>query len=271
MTATHPRHLADVGYCWDGQAVNGQEALSPFGMGQGTRWFGLRRTCCMFHPHTPLIMELLSDMEEVVCEISKWDFVKVDTGSKGLGDPIGMHHDGRIERKCEEAANVARLSRDFPNIVATYDDDLLGGIKTFDTTAEDYRAVPAAAKDINPALKHWCVVYTHELKQDQWKPFLPSMDVISLWVWNSQDIADLERHMDECRRIFPGKPILMGCYLRDYTTLAGVPMDRLKRQWDLVARWVADGTIAGYTIIGGCVLALQQKEARWVRDFIRAH
>jgi hypothetical protein len=31
----------------------------------------------MFHPNTPLAMEKLRDMEEVVCEISKWEGQRV--------------------------------------------------------------------------------------------------------------------------------------------------------------------------------------------------
>lgn len=73
-----PRKLADAGWCWDGQAINGQWQLSIFGAGEGTKWSGLRRCCFMFHPNTPLAMEKLRDMDEVVCEISKWEYQKVD-------------------------------------------------------------------------------------------------------------------------------------------------------------------------------------------------
>jgi hypothetical protein len=89
-----PRRLADVGWCWDGQGLNGQWRFSIFGAGEGTKWFGLQRTCFMFHPNTVMAMDKLRDMgiKEVVCDISKWECQKVEHPDyKGLA----TRHDGR--------------------------------------------------------------------------------------------------------------------------------------------------------------------------------
>ena len=122
-----PRKLADAGWCWDGQSTY-VPSLSIFGAGEGTKWFGLRRCCFMFHPNTALAMEKLRDMEEVVCEISKWECATVEIpGLKGC--PAVQHrHDGRIERKCREAEIVSRLSLKYPNVTGAIDDDLYGKI-----------------------------------------------------------------------------------------------------------------------------------------------
>ncbi len=164
--SSRPRKMADAGWCWDGQAINGQWQLSIFGAGEGTKWFGLRRCCFMFHPNTALAMEKLHDMKEVVCEISKWEYQKVEHPQyKGLGAPMRMNHDGRIERKCREAEIVSQLSRKYPNVTGAFDDDLYGKIKAEHITPEQYGTVRRAVKSANPKLKHWGVVYSHELKK----------------------------------------------------------------------------------------------------------
>jgi hypothetical protein len=71
--------------------------------------------------------------------------------------------------------------------------------------------------------------------------------------------------------LFPGKPINVGCYLRDFTLLEAVPMDLLKHQWKFVAKAVGDGTIQGFQIISGKLIDMHPQQATWVRDFIKAN
>jgi hypothetical protein len=275
-----PRKMADAGWCWDGQGINGTWHLSIFGAGEGTKWFGLRRCCYMFHHNTALALQKLQDMDEVVCEISKWDFVKVahsafkslDRTGKSLLDRAGWHvHDGRVERKCQEAAIVSQLSLRFPNVTGAIDDDLFGKIKTEHISPEQYATVHRAVRSANPRLKLWGIVYSHELKKDYWKGFTDLLDVVALFVSASKDLIHLARYVDQCREIFPGKPISIGCYLRDFTLTAGVPMEMLKVQWEFVRKALAEGTIHSYAILGGFHIDLHPQQATWVRDFIRAN
>ncbi|NUQ66313.1 MAG: hypothetical protein HUU20_27950 [Pirellulales bacterium] len=265
-----PRKLANAGWCWDGQSTY-VPSLSIFGAGEGTKWFGLRRCSFMYHPNTALAMDKLRDLEEVVCEISKWESVHVEApGLKGA--PAVQHrHDGRIERKCREAETVGRLSLEYPNVTGAIDDDLYGKIKTEHITPDQYSTVRRSLQLANPKLKLWGVVYSHELKQEHWAGFTELLDVITLWVWASKDLVNLQQYVEQCREIFPGKPINVGCYLRDYTLRAGVPMDLLKLQWEFVRKAVADGAIQGYSILAGCLIEMHPEQATWVRDFIRAN
>lgn len=263
--------MADFGWCWDGQAINGQWQLSIFGVGEGTRWFGLRKCCFMFHPNTAMAMEKLRGIESVVCEISKWEYQKVEGAGGGLGAPMRAHHDGRIERKRREAEIVSQLSLTYPNVVGAFDDDLYGKIRAEHITPDQYAEVRRAVKSANPGLQHWGVVYSHELKKENWAGFEDLLDVVTLWVWHSKDLRNLPRYVDECRQIFPGKPINIGCYLRDFTLLAGVPMDMLKVQWEFLLTALSDRIISGYSILGGFLIDMHPEQATWVRDFIRAN
>ncbi|OGV73812.1 MAG: hypothetical protein A3K19_24550 [Lentisphaerae bacterium RIFOXYB12_FULL_65_16] len=204
--ATHVR-LADVGWVWDGQGINGTWQLSIFGAGEGTRWFGLRRCCFMFHPNTPLAMEKLRGLDEVVCDISKWDGERVEHPQyPGLGAPMRNVHDGTMARKVQEAENVSRLSLDFPNVTGAFDDDLYGKIAAEHITPAQYGVVHQAVKRHNPKTKHWGVVYTHELKPENWRGFEDTLDVVNLWVWDSKNLFRLDEDLERCRAIFPGKP-----------------------------------------------------------------
>lgn len=267
------RNLADAGWCWDGQAMNGQPQLSIFGIGEGTKWFGLRKCCFMFHPITPMALEKLSSMDAVVCEISKWEVAEVldHPKYKGLGRPLRMNHDGRIERKCQEAKTVSRLSPNFPNVAGAIDDDLYGKIKRENIEPDQYAKVREALRSNNPKLKLRGVVYSHELNRQNWAGFIELLDEVTLWVWASKDLIHLEGYVAQCRAIFPKATLLIGCYLRDFTLLDGVPMDRLKHQWEVVRKLVYNGTIGGYSILAGCLIDLHPQQARWVRDFIRAN
>ncbi|MBM3889909.1 MAG: hypothetical protein FJ388_12400 [Verrucomicrobia bacterium] len=262
--SSRPRKMADAGWCWDGQGFNGGVNPSIFGAGEGTRWFGLQRCCFMFHPNTPLAMEKLRGFKEVVCEISKWKVRRCENG-------VAHYLDGSIQTKSDEAANVSRLSRRHSLITGAIDDDLLGIIKREKIAPEQYGAVHRALKRDNPKLKLWTVVYTHELKKESWAGFEPCMDVVNLWEWNAAKLPDLPRNVALCRELFPGKLINLGCYLRDFVTKQGVPMEMLKVQWGVVRKALADGTLQGYSILGGFLIDMHPEQATWVRDFIRAN
>ncbi|MCX7887429.1 MAG: hypothetical protein N3B01_09295 [Verrucomicrobiae bacterium] len=261
---SRPRNMAETGWCWDGQGFNGGVNPSIFGAGEGTRWFGLNKVCFMFHPNTPLAMEKLRGFKEVVCEISKWKVRRCENG-------VAHYLDGSIQTKTEEAANVSRLSRQYPFITGAIDDDLLGIIKRDKIKPHQYGAVYRALKANNPKLKLWTVVYTHELKKESWAGFEPYMDVVNLWEWNAAKLPDLPRNVALCQELFPGKPIVLGCYLRDFPTKQGVPMKMLRGQWEFVRNALRDGTIQGYSILGGFLIDMHPEQAAWMRDFIKAN
>jgi hypothetical protein len=266
LEAAAPRSatLADAGWCWDGQGFNGGVNPSIFGAGEGARWFGLDRVCFMFHPNTALAMEKLRGFRQVVCEISKWKVRRCENG-------VAHYLDGKIATKIAEAAKVSELSQAYPHLVGAIDDDLLGAIKREKITPEQYGTVYASLKARNPRLKLSTVVYTHELKSDNWSGFQPFVDVVNLWEWNPENFPRLPQNIDLCRRIFPDKPIQLGCYLRDFDRNCGIPVEKLRTQWELVRKCTADGTIAGYSILGGFLIDMHPEQAMWIRDFIRAN
>ncbi|HXK59665.1 MAG TPA: hypothetical protein PLP42_07180 [Acidobacteriota bacterium] len=261
------RRLADVGWVWEGQAFRPPGVYpSIFGAGEGAEYFGLSRVVFLFHPNTELAMEKLSGMKEVVCDISKWKYKKSDDGW------VSYAVDADPENVIAEAEHVSRLAQRFPNIVGGYHDDMRGLAKRENYKADQYARIYRALKSHKKDLRLWVVVYSHELPEvDFWREFSPFIDVVSLWVWEAKNLRNLDQYLADCRKLFPDKPINIGCYLRDYPNKAPVSMDLLKFQWDWVLRNVASGAVDGYEILGAFLIDGQQEQARWVRDFIAAN
>lgn len=255
--------MRDLGWCWDGQGFNGGVNPSIFGVGEGTRWFGLAKVCYMFHPNTDLALQKLSGFAEVVCEISKWKVRRVENG-------VAHYLDGSLETKRSEAALVSRLSTTHRNITGAVDDDLLAAIKREGITPDQYAGVYEALKNDNPGLQLWAVVYSRELVRRDWDGFEPYMDIINLCVGDVADFMNLETYLDACEALFPGKPVNLVYRLRDFRhgTSGCIAMPVLQSQWELLRSTIRDGRLSGYSILGGFLIDMHPQQAKWLRDFI---
>src|SRR5690606_25920570 len=102
-----------------------------------------------------------------------------------------------------------------------------------------------------------------------WQYCKAHVEVVNLWIWRGEDLPRMDEYIDRCRELFPDRPLIMGCYLRDYAAAAPMPMDLLQRQWEGVASALRDGRIDGYSILGTVLLDTHTRQAAWVRDFIQ--
>lgn len=257
--------MKDIGWVWEGQGIDPGVPPSIYGVGEGAPYFGLTRADFLFHPNEEHALRKMARLDEVVCDISKW---KWRWTAEGAPQPWV---DASIASVCAEAGNVSRLSLKFPNITGAIHDDMKGLVQREGITPGQYVEIYNALKSANPRLRLWSVVYTHELTPADWDGFQPFMDIVNLWVWNAKDLPKLDDDLERCRQLFPGKPIIMGCYLRDYTTAAPVPMDLLKLQWEKVLRYLNEGKIIGYAILAAVLIDGHRQQADWVRDFIAAN
>ncbi|HOZ46282.1 MAG TPA: hypothetical protein PLO37_12195 [Candidatus Hydrogenedentes bacterium] len=259
--------LADVGWVWEGQGLDPGVSPSIFGVGEGAVFFGLRKVRFIFHPTTDLALEKLGDKESVVCDISKWKFR--NCGERGGSE---CFTDSTLDEICAEAEKVGRFSSKYPNVTGCFFDDMKGLLDHRGHGIDAVAAIYEAVKKHNPHLTLTSVVYAHELDAPEfWRPLASYIDVVSFWIWRYQDLWDLDTHVARCRAVFPDKPIVMGCYLRDYPSRAAVPMDALQHQWTTMAQAIDAGTLAGFEILGTVLIDGHLEQATWVRDFIREH
>ncbi len=255
-------NLKDVGWCWEGQGLDPGVDPSILGVGDGCRFFGLTRANYMFHPNTEFAMQRMSWLDEVTLDIAKWGYQDTERG--------GTDHlvDARPERVRAEAELTSRLSLKYPNITGAFHDDMLGLARREKMTPEQYREVYQALKSKNPNLKLWVVVYTHELDAPEWDGFGEFVDIVNLWIWHSKDVAKQDEEIARCHERFPGKPVMMGAYLRDYPTVAPVPMEHVRLQWESIARNVEAGRLQGFSILSGNLIDGHLEQATWIRDFL---
>jgi hypothetical protein len=260
--------MADAGWIWEGQGLDPGVFPSIFGVGEGADFFGLRKVHFMFHPTTDLALRKLSRFDEVVCDISKWRFRNCGEGHRGSE----CYCDSSLEDICAEAEKVSRLSCAYSNVTGGFFDDMKGLMQRRGHGLDQGIAIKAALRKHNPALNLESVVYRHELaSRDFWQSLMPLIDVISFWVWEHQELFQLEDHLAGCCDLFPDKPIILGCYLRDYPSQGPVPMPAVRHQWRVVAQALEDGRIRGFDILGAVTIDGQIEQAMWIRDFIRDH
>jgi hypothetical protein len=257
--------LRDFGWVWEGQGIDPGVYPSIYGLGEGCEYFGLSRANFLFHPNDHHALAKLAHLDEVTCDISQsypgFDREGVDRSQ--LGSPEGTR---------AEAERVSRLSRDFPNVTGAFFDDLKGIMKKHAYRLDHIAATRAALASRNPALKMWSVVYGHELEDAEfWAQVGPYIDIVNLWVWQSSDLGKLDGHIERCHALFPGKPLIIGAYLRDYSIPAPVPVERLAFQFGRILDHLSQGRIAGYAILGAVLIDGHRAQAEWVRDFIAAH
>ena len=269
-TATHGEHSSkptfrDLGWVWEGQGIDPKVPPSIYGLGQGARYFGLSRVNYLFHPNDEYALRLLEGYDEVTCDISKWGWEwNADGRPKCVpkSDPATVRSEGEL---------VARLAKQFPNVTGAYCDDLLGLMKRFKYGPKEFGEIRAAIRDVNPDLKLWTVVYTHEFKEaDVWIKMRPHIDVVTLWIWDSNDIGHMHEYVDQCRKLFPEKPIVMGVYLRDYGKPVPIPVKRVLAQMEGIAELIGKGKLAGYSILGAVLIDGHRAQADAIRDFISA-
>lgn len=255
----------DIGWVWEGQGIDPNVPPSIYGLGQGARYFGLSRANFLFHPNDVYALDLLRDYDEVTCDISKWGWEWNEDGRPACApksDPMTVRTEGE---------NVARLAKQFPNITGVYCDDLLGLMKRSKYGPKEFGDIRAAIRDLNPKLNLWTVVYTHEVEEAVfWTEMRPHIDVVTLWIWKSEDIVHMPQYVDQCQSLFPGKPIIMGVYLRDYTQVAPIPVDVVKGQMEGIAGLVDKGKLSGYSILAAVLIDGHRPQADAVRDFIAA-
>ena len=143
-----------------------------------------------------------------------------------------------------------------------------GAIKSHGYAPDTCAGIRTALKVQNPRLQVCSTVYTHELEGKNWTAFDALIDVVFLWTWKSEDLVKLDEGVARCRELFPGKPIVLGCYLSDYTLKAPVPMDRLRCQWERIPGYLDKGLIDGFCILGAYLIDHHPEQATWVRDYI---
>ena len=261
--------MKEAGWVWEGIGFDPGVWPTIYGVGEGVTYFGVDGAIYIFHPNNEVGLAKLAHVPKVAAEISKWYWyeTKAETGGFTFAQTI----DASAQRVVTEAETVSRLSLQFPNVVAAFIDDTHAVALHDEYTPEVPRRIKEAVCSHNPDLELWIVTYTTEFENEYWQHWVDYVDVVNLWVWDHGNLARIDADIETCRETFPDKRIVMGIYIREYGHQIPVPIESLEIELTAIARHLEAGTIAGYDILGNCLIDQHPEQAAFIRDFIHSH
>ena len=173
-----------------------------------------------------------------------------------------------------KALELSETSLKFSHVVGGIIDDLSSQFisrsgRYYKLSPEKLERIRKALGKFNPALRLYGVFYTMNFDLDL-TDYMPHIDVVSLWVWqNLRDLKNLDTYLEQCPRIFPDKPILLGLYMFDFPSSALMPMDLLKFEFNKAVQYIREGRIAGFQILGRYLRSdLGSDQAQWIKNFL---
>ena len=111
------------------------------------------------------------------------------------------------------------------------------------------------------------VVYTNQLDQ-RIVPHLKHCDIVSLWTWKAEEIANLEANLAKMKKLAPDKRILLGLYMWDFGLRKPMPVDLMRRQCELALKWLGEGKIEGMIFLATNICDLKIESVYWSRRWI---
>jgi len=261
--------LRDVGWVWEGQPAYRDFPPSTYGLGEGCEYFGLSHAYYLYHGNNAAAVRKLAGVNRVLCDISHWQYQKLEMPDGRIGWGIG--HDKALQTVLTQADAVSRLSQQFPNVAGALFDDFIGAVDSHGYSYADCAEIRDVLKRHNPRLELHTTTYTHEVEAGRWGEYVSLVDGVFLWIWESKNLVHLDDYVRQCRNLMGDKPVVLGCYMRDYPARTPVPMDRLRSQWEAIPGYLEAGLVDGFCILGAYLIDHQPEQAEWIREFIAGH
>ena len=111
------------------------------------------------------------------------------------------------------------------------------------------------------------VVYSNQLDHGI-VPILKDVDVVLFWTWKASDLRHLERNLRRLKELLPGKRVILGCYLWDFSNAQLMPLELMQRQSELGLAWLKSGEIEGMIFLGSNIMDKNLKAVEWTREWI---
>ena len=176
------------------------------------------------------------------------------------------------DRPLDTGGWKAEASSAFPghpaaNAVATPESK--AAVQPFDAslTTEQLRGLRGRATARGRRLPINAVVYTAQISPRA-AAHLAEVDEVSLWTWAPADLEDLEANLSALERLAPGKPVVLGCYMFDFSANKPLPVEPMKRQVELGYRWLREGRVTGMIFLASPVCDLDLEAVEWTRRWV---
>ena len=173
-----------------------------------------------------------------------------------------------------ERQQVLAMARRIPNIVGVFMDDFFcdrTSEKVANLSLDQVRDVQRQLKESSKKLDLFVTLYTRQLHPDL-TDYLNLIDVITLWTWETAELANLEANLAKLEKLTPKSRKLLGCYTASlgngtprWTDLKAPAM---QKQCETGLQWLRAGRIDGI-IIYGTAMDLGWESVEWARDWIQ--
>lgn len=173
-----------------------------------------------------------------------------------------------------ERRQVLAMARRIPNIAGVFMDDFFLDRKSGSTaslTLDQVRDVQRQLKESSKKLDLYVTLYTRQLDPGI-SDYLNLIDVVTLWTWETAELANLEANLAKLEKLSPKSRKLLGCYTASlgngtprWTDLRAPAM---QKQCETGLRWLRAGRIDGI-IIYGTAMDLGWESVEWTRDWIQ--
>ena len=175
-----------------------------------------------------------------------------------------------------ERKQVLTMAHRTPNIVGVYLDDFFHdkpGMEVASLTLDQLRDIQRQIKGPDKKMDMYVTFYAHQLNLPI-AEHLKLIDVIALWIWKPEELADLDSHLTRLDKLAPHSRKMLGVYtvaLDEKKTPAwtGMPIPLMQKQCEQALGWLRSGRIEGIVIYGGTTLDLGFEAVDWTREWIR--
>ncbi len=175
----------------------------------------------------------------------------------------------------EERQQVLQLARKTPNIVGLFMDDFFTDERSgqlASLTLDQVREIQKQLKQANKKLDLYVTLYTRQL-HPAIRQYLGLIDVVTLWTWETSELANLETNLVKLEKLAPKSRKLLGCYTAEYDPgrtpwWKAMPVPLMRRQCETGLKWLRQGRIDGI-IIYGTAMDLGWDSVDWAREWIQ--
>jgi len=175
-----------------------------------------------------------------------------------------------------ERKQVLSMAHKTPNIVGVYLDDFFHdepGTEVASLNLDQLRDIQRQIKGPDKKMDLYVTFYARQLNLPI-EEHLKLIDVITLWMWKPEELADLDTHLTRLEKLAPHCRKMLGVYtvaLDEKKTPAwtGMPIPLMQKQCEKALEWLHSGRIEGIIIYGGTTVDLGFEAVDWTRKWIR--
>ena len=157
-------------------------------------------------------------------------------------------------------------------IMAAINDDFFSGNRPEIYTPEVLRQQRYELHNwFEKPIEFWSVIYEREhIKGTDVLPWTMEYDLTTLWVWYSENVAELQDHLEWGKKLTKDGRVILGVYMYDYGNGCPISDDRMKRQLDFTYEKLVKGEIEGAMLHSSCNMDIGLNSTLITKEWLEA-